>query len=329
MANIRLKALAAKIESTYKTSSTPVVADDAIQVEENFWNNIEVDYLEQNLREDLAVTGLGVAGLGCPDGRYCHITVTVALKGCGAAFSASLTPEVDTLFRIAGLTSTVDATPGTENVVYTPRSSGFESATVLAYSADALYTVVGCRAQLTSLVLVPGQIGRATFDIWGVLVTDPTDTAIPGTLAYDNMTTKPYNVKGAGLTLNSVDLADFSNFTFEMRTLLAAKPRGNDADGHAGYAITQYNPHFRVVVDKPAFSSINPYELRQAGTLFAWDFGTIGTVQYNKYAMSGTKGRVVGHAHQDEDNLAMYDLEVRCQNSDSVTADDSFTITFT
>lgn len=323
----RLKGLTAKLESTYLTDSVPTITEDGIQIEENIWGEIEIDYLEENLREQMAQAGLGRAGEGMPAGQYGHVTVTVPIKGTDAAFSASKLPEMDVLLRMAGMTSTLDATPATENIIYTPRSSGFESASVYAHSSGSVYELVGCFAQLTELSLLPAQYGRATLEIWGV-VSDIVDLAHPA-ITYIEKAVKPPNITSAGLTLNSFDLADFSSFILDMRTELPARPRGNAAGGHAGYEIVDWDPHARIIADKTALSSFNPYTLRSAGTRFAWDIGVIGATQWNRYAITGSAGRMVGHPHTAEDGMPMWDMLVRLENSDEETADDAFAITFT
>lgn len=330
MPNIRLKGLAVKIESTYKTDAAPTVATDSIQVEEHFWNELEYDFLEENLREDTAQEALGTSGLAAPDGRYGHITVSVALKGRAAAFASGNRPEVGPLLRIAGLQETIVTTPGSETATYTMRSTGFESATVWAYNASHLYKLVGCFAQLTAIDLMPGQPGRAVFEIWGVMVADPSAAAIPGTLDYPAKAVRPPNVKNAGFTLNGYDPSDFQSFSLDMRSQLTAKPRGNDPDGHAGYELTQFNPMIATTIDMPTLASFDPYALAKAGTLFAWDIGPIGSTQYNKYTLSGPKGRILpkGVKHVNQDNIAQMALQIRCQNTDEVSPADGFQIQF-
>ena len=322
---VRLKGILAKIESTYKTDSAPVVGTDGIQIEENIWAELEIGYLEENLREDMAHVSMGRAGLATPEGRYAHLTVVVAMKGCATSIETSNKPEIGVLLRMAGFSETIVAST---SATYSLISSGHESGTVWAYAGGNLYKIVGCRAQLSEISLVPSMIGRATFEIWGVLVVAITDVPLP-VITYPQKAAGPPTVKSAGLTLNAVDPSDFSSFVFETRTELATLPRGNDADGHGGYEISDYNPHVRTVIDVPALATFNPYTLRSAGTLFAWDIGPVGPDAFNKYKISGPKGRIVDVPGSDSDGLAMYDISLRCQHTDEETADDAVSIAFT
>lgn len=321
--SIRLQGLAGKIETTYMTDIVPTAADDAIQVEDTFWNSIEIGYLEQNLRENAAGYGMGRAGSAAMSGRYGHITTQVALKGASGAFSASGDLEADVPLRTSGLQATVDTTTASETVTYTPRSSSFESGSYYAWAAGSVFKLVGCFSYLTEITFTPNQLVLATFDIWGVLLTDPADEALP-TFTYDEISLTPPHVVDAGLTLNSYDLEDFTNCRFEMRTTMVPKPRGNQAYGHAGYEITNWNPHLMVTMDPPARSSLNLEDLMDAGTLFAWDLG-IGSTQYNQIALSGSKGKAIGVTRSDQESLALQEAEIMLQND---SGDDAFSLVF-
>jgi hypothetical protein len=325
--SIRVKGLTGKIESTYMTDATPAAGTDAIQVEEHMWSEMEVNYLEENMRDNLAMAGMGRAGLTNPEGRFARLPVTVALKGSGSAYSATSDLELDVLMRCAGFAAAVDATPGTETITYTPRSDTFESATFYVYGAGMLHKLVGCRAALTALTFNPGQHIRATFDIMGVVLDDPADQAIPA-FTYALKGVRPPTVKSAGLTLNSYDPSDFRTATLEMRTEIVSLPGGNYANGHGGFEIVDWDPHLRVSLDKPPTASFNPWALREAGTTFAWDVGPVGPAQYNRVTISGASGRVVGNPHAADGSLALVDLDIRLQNTDEETPDTALTIVF-
>lgn len=324
----RLKGLTAKIESTRLTDALPAIGTDGIQLDDHIWSVIEIGYMEDNLRENLAQAGLGRAGTGAPGGRYGHITVTFPIRGCTAAFAdAGPRPDEDVLLRICGLQATVDESVGTETVTYTPRSEGHETATVYAYSSGSLYKMVGCQATLTGLRLTPNTYMQATIDIWGAIIDDPTDVAHP-TIVYPQKSITPPVVQGAAFSMNGYTFADFMTCTLETRTTLVPLPRGNAAGGHFGYEITDYNPHLMATVDKVALSSFNPYELHQNGTLFAISFGPIGTTQYNRLSFACSSARMVNVPHSAQDGLPMWDLEARLQNTDEETPDDAFTLTY-
>lgn len=324
---VRVKGLAAAIEAVYGTAETIDPATDGIQVEENLWADLTIDYLEANLREGAAVSGLGRSLAAQPGGRYGNLRVAVALKGVDGVIDASNAPEWDVLARACGLTPTFDATASSEAVTYTPRSSAFESATVRMWSAGGQYEMVGVRGNLDEIRTVAGQIAVLVFDLWGLITADPTDAAIPGTLAYAQQALKPPLLTGAGLTMNGFTPADFASFTFQMRSEVVERARGNAPEGHAGYEITDWDPHFNVVIDKPPLATFNPYALRKSATSFAWtvDVDTNDTApQYNQITIAGPAGVIAGTPHEDDRGYAMMNLLVRCQND---AGDDAFTIT--
>src|SRR5690606_32624214 len=101
----------------------------------------------------------------------------------------------------------------------------------------------------------------------------------------------------------------------------------NDPHGHAGYELTDWDPHVIAVIDAPPKSAFDPYALRRAGTTFPWDIGPIGNVQYNRWALSGPAGRVVDTPHSDDRGFAMVDVTFRAQNS-AAGADDAYSLVF-
>lgn len=320
MEKTRLKGLTAKIETVFKQDAMPAPETDGIQLEDNIWASIEWGFLEENLRPQLAQLGFGRTGGARPSGRFCHITAPVAFKGTAAALTDANRPELDVLLRIAAHQATVDATVGMEAITYTPRSSGFESATVYAYSSGSLFKVAGARATLSQISILPNQIVRFVFDIWGVLKDDPSDVALPS-IDYPHADVEPPVAKDEGLTLAGFDPAGFSTATFEQRLQLPAKQAGNDPDGHAGYEPTDWDPHFRTTIAKPPKASFDYVGLRSAGTRFAWDIGPIGSANYNRLTLSGPSARIVEGPHSDQDGFAMVDLLMRCENSNPGSQD--------
>lgn len=322
---VRLEGLTAKVESSYKTDATPTAGANGVQVEETLHDNLSWGFMEENLRENLAGYGLGRAGTAKPSGRFMEMELTVALKGKGSAYAASGDLEFDPLLRACGLSPTVDTSGGSEKITYTPVSSSFESATIYAYSAEKLYKVLGCRGNVR-FVMTPGQIPRAVFSMSGVL-DDVSQTTLPQ-ITYATNAVQPPVVAAAGLTLNSVDPAGFDDFELDMQVDVVPLPRGNDADGHAGYYIADWNPQIDTTIERAALSSFNPWNLRENGTLFAWDLGAFGPAQYNQIKLSGPKGRVVDHSGSSSDGIASGQLTIRCQNTDEETQNDAVSLEF-
>lgn len=322
MKRVKLTGLTAKIETVYGTDAVPAVATDGIQLEEHLWASIETDFLERNLRENVAGTRMGRQGSAQPSGRFAKITAAVVVKGAGAAYSAALRPELDVLLRASGLAAAVTATAGAEKIAYTPIDDGHESATVYAYAAGQLFKVLGCQGRITGYSAIAARIGVLTFELMGLLAGDPTDVALPS-IAYPRRDVKPPVVDAAALTLNGYG-AQFASATWEQNLTLTARPRGNAPGGHAGYVITDYDPQLSAQIDAPDLAAFNAWALERAATEFAWSLA-VGATQYNRLTLSGSNGQIIKVPQEDKDSLAMLGLKLRCLHG---AATPGFTFTF-
>lgn len=316
----RLEGLLAKIEEEYKDDPTPTIGDNGVQVEELFHDNMTWGYVEENLRDELAGVALGRHGEAVPCGRWIDIEVATALKGTLVAYATgTVVPEYDVLLRACALEPTVTGSALAKVCTYTLRSSGFEAATLWAYSAEKLYKINGCRGN-ARFVLTPGQIPRAVFSLRGYLASI-TQVSLPA-ITYAYAAVVPPTVKGAGLTLyDDVDPAGFDDFELDLGIVLADLPPGNDADGFAGVTVVDYNPTIKTTIEQGTLATLDPWELRHAGTRFGWDIGPIGATQYNKVTFSGPKGRIIDHAGPERDNMALHDLTIRCEHTSTITED--------
>lgn len=317
----RLTGLLARIEAVYGTDIVPVAATDGIQLEEHLWSSIDVDHLEQNERKDVAGQRMGRHASAQPSGRFAKLTITVAVKGAGAAYAAATRPEMDVLLRIAGFEPTVDATVGAETITYVPIDEGHESATLYAYSAGSLFKVVGCRGRLVSLTSIPARICVARFEIQGLLLEDPTDVSLPA-ITYPGRLVKP-PVSDKVVTLGTYG-APSGSFTLEFNTELPAKPRGGTPGGHAGYDIMGYDPTAKVLVDSPTKAVWNPWAVHAAGTLLAWEHA-IGGTQYNRLTLAGPAARILKVPPEDQNGHAMLGIQLAMHHADP---DPAVTLTF-
>lgn len=318
--SVRFKALLAKIESTYGTDSSPTTGSDEIQVEENFWSDLTIDHLEDNSREENANVFGRAGGAAVPStGQFAEFEVLVVNKGRDSAFSASNLPEQDVLWRICALEQTVDTSSGSETVTYAPRSSGFESATVYAYTGNKEYKLVGCFAT-ARIINTPGQISRTRYTIRG-LVDAVNEAGLPSGLSFPASSVSPVTVTGSGMTINGFDPDDFRDWELDLQTTIAERPGGNASDGHAGYWPTNVDPQVTTTYEVGALGTHDPYNLRDVGTEFAWDIGPLGSTQYNQFKVSGPSGRIIGLDHSENEQLAEYSATIECRTSDPSSSD--------
>ena len=323
---VRIKALLAKVESTYGTDATPSAGSDEIQVVDNLWTNITVDHLQDNLLESFG------PGFGRPGGQsvqstgqFANFTVTVPLKGAGSAYGSSTTPESDVLLRASGLNQNVDDSAGSEKVNYTPQESGFESASIYLYAGNKEFQLVGCFATCR-LMFNPGEIPQAEFDVTG-LVSAINEASKPGSLSYSSSGVAPPTVTSAGFTVDGFDPDDFQSIEVDFGTEIAERPGGNASDGHAGYWISNILPTVSADYEVADLSSHDPYGLRNDGTEFSWDLGTLGGTQYNQIDVSGPAGRFTSVGHSENNGLAQFQTEFQARNS-GLTSQDSVDLEF-
>ncbi|HEX6038041.1 hypothetical protein [Longimicrobium sp.] len=315
MRPIRLDGLLGKMEPVEGTDALPTPAENGIQLEEHIWAKLEVDYLERNQRENATGYGMGRHGGAQPSGRWAKLTVDFAWKGAGAAYTAGaagVRPELDVLLRAAGFAAAVDATAGSESVTYAPAQTGHESATFYAYGGGWLYKLVAARGRLTADSNIANQISRGTVEIMALLAGDPEPAALPA-ITYPRRLVKPPVVRGAAVDLGGF-LPSWHSLSLDMGTVLSPRPRGNAADGHAGYGITDFDPTFKLQMDVPQ-AGFNPWEMEREGTLFPWSLSIPGQ-QYNRVRKEGFAGQVIKVPTQEKDGLAMIELQVRACHDD-------------
>ena len=321
---VRLQGLTAKIEVTYGTDPVPTPAADAIQVEEILWQDIDTDFLHENVRENLATGFLGEGLAGARSGRFCKFRVPVVVKGAGVAYSATVKPEMDVILRACAMKAVVDVTVSLEKWTYTRRSLAHESCTIYVYSSGRRFKVVGCRGNLAEMAIAPGLITNMMFDMSGILVADPNDETVPA-FTYPNLTVLPPATLAAGLTLNAFDPDDFRTFVFNQGAIVEERPGGNATNGHAGYEINGFNTRVTTVIDSPPLASFNPYTLEAAATKFVGDID-MGSVQYNKLTLNLPQLQILKTAHQADRSFGMVALTMKA--SDTATGDDAFDLVF-
>lgn len=324
MERVEIQGVLAKDETSYKTDPVPAVGSDEVHIEEFFYNNLTWGYRSENRRDNAAGAGLGRHSTAEPVGRWAQIELLVALKGTAAAFAEGTEePEWLPLAKACALDATFDDTAGTEAINLKLKSTGHDSCAIYAYGAGMEWKILGCHGNL-EILATPGELLLGRFTIQGVL--DNVDEAALPAFVYPQKSILPPTVKNSGLTLNGFDPSDFAEFALDLGVRVVERPSGNDADGHAGYAITGWDPAITTTIERPPLASFNPWALRSAATRFAWDIGPIGSDQYNKVAISGPAGRIFDVPHGEQDGLAMIDLSIACHNTDVDTDADAIDI---
>lgn len=204
----RKKVILAKIETAYGSDASPTGAADAVLA-----TSIQITPLEaQEIGRDLERPHLG----GQPQilvNRHVSIQFEVEAAGAGAAGTA---PGYGPLHRACGLSETVDATPGSEKVVYSPVSDGHESCSIYFNLDGTLHKILGARGSL-GLRVRAGQIPKWVYAFKG-LFTAPGAVALPAAdfskfmdpLPVSDANTPAFTLDGHAAVLENFEL-DFGN----------------------------------------------------------------------------------------------------------------------
>ena len=304
----------AKIETTYNVDPTPVAGTDAVLVQNVSWSH------EGARMNERPATRPGLGKLQHVfGGTLKAVEFECELKGAGAAYSASVRPEVDVLLRACGFGTTVVTTPGSESVTYKPVSTGHESITIYYFEDGKRAVITGCRGNV-EFSMETGGIGKAKFRFVGHEAT-PTDVALP-TPTFDS--TVPPAIKGGAFTIGGYS-AIISALNFNPNNALAMPPNFSAADGYAEIRITgrdvsgSFDPEDVLVATK---NFINEWK---NGTTGALATGTIAGAQYNRYSVSMPVVYYREVAPGDRDGIRTLDLTFGAAES---TGDDEVSLLF-
>lgn len=273
---ILIEALAAKIESTYRTDPVPTAALDIIRLAEPFFQTFEIEHLAPNRRENVVSGGLAPVRPGVPQGRIARGRLVAEVRGAAAAYSATVRPEVDACIRSGGYAATIDTTPSAEKATYARADTGHESMALYIWGEGNLFKVVGVRTAIEWLA-TNGEHSLFGFDWMGFLDADPATAA------------KPTETFDAAVQQAAVGMAflvgawspDHSTATWRSGAELVAIPSGNHSTGFSEIAISRFNPELEFSAQTIALGTYNPYADFKAATARQIDW-TVGGSQYNR-----------------------------------------------
>lgn len=301
--------LAAKIETTYGTDSSPA-GTDVVRVE-----NLEVNLAEgARLHERPALRGSLGQLKHVYGGALVGMTFDVPVAGSGTAGTA---PEFGDLLRACGMGETVVAST---SVAYAPVSDDIESCTIKFYEDGTLYTATGCVGNV-SFNGEAGKYGVLSFSMMGHIA-GPTDSAlISGTFS----TVVPPVMTGATFTIDSY-AGVIAALTFDMQNQVVMPPSVNSADGYAAIRIASrdvigtINPEMTLVATEDWIGNW------RSGKAMALATGTIGATAGNRWALSMPAVSYREVSRGDRDGIRTLELTYGAAED---SGDDELTLTFT
>lgn len=306
-----------KIEGTPGVDAVPVAGTDDVFVESPAWSHDGARMVERP----------GIRG-GATDqlkqiwaDTLFQVTFSVELKGAGAAYSASIRPEVDALLRACGHSATLDPGVGTENYKYSPVSdqATHEYGTLYYYSDGILFKGIGCQGNV-EFSFEGGQRGMANFTFKGHTVT-PTDVALPdGTFS----TVEPPIVKNASFTIDSY-AASISKLAFSPNWEMQAPVDISATDGFGQVILNKRDTGGSFDPEQELIATEDFIERWRANVSMALATGDIGATQYVKYNITAPAVAYRSVGPGEKEGLRTNEIDFGMH---TVTGDDEYVLTF-
>lgn len=310
---VKREVILAGVEGTYNVDPT-LTGTDAVLVEEPNWSHESARMIERNPVNTSLAPYQHIYG-----GSLKTVTFNVEIKGAGAAYSASVRPEIDIFFRACGLAATVVTTPGSETVTYEPASAGHESITIYYYQDGTRHILTGCRGNPSGTLEAGGRV-MVAFTMTGHWST-VTDTALV-TPTY--ATTVPPVFVDATFSTDGF-AAIIGSLNFDLTNQVVTPPDVNAADGFSEIQIVgrdvngSFDPEHELVATEDFLGGYT------AGTTGVISTGDIGSVQYNQFSISFPVTYYREASPGDRDGIRTLDISFAAIES---SGDDEISILF-
>ena len=309
MALTRKRLIQVKGEATYGTDSSPA-GTDALLV-----RNLEITPIEADVvSRDLIRNYLGNSPQLLANTRV-SITFQAELAGSG---TAGTPPRYGALLRACGL---LEAVVASTSVTYTPRSAGFESATIYFNNDGIRHVLTGCRGTFTMNCEV-GQIPTLDFTMIGVY-NAPTDTALPTTtysqqaspLIFRQGNTSAFQFFSYAGCLQSVSF-DMANETVYRELVGCTKE----------ILITNRAPAGTVMIEAPTLATKDYFNIAQTETTGNLTF-LHGTAAGNRVTFTAGQCDITNPTYADQDGVQM--LNIPYVAVPTTAGNDELTLAFT
>ena len=309
MALTRKRLIQVKGEATYGTDSTPA-GTDALLV-----RNLEITPIEADVvSRDLIRNYLGNSPQLLANTRV-SITFQVELAGSG---TAGTPPRYGALLRACGL---LEAIVASTSVTYTPRSAGFESATIYFNNDGIRHILTGCRGTFTLNAAV-GEIPTIDITMVGVY-NAPTDVALPTTtysqqaspLIFRQGNTSAFQFFSYAGCLQSVSF-DMANETVYRELVGCTKE----------ILITNRAPAGTVMIEAPSLATKDYFNIAQTETTGNLTF-LHGTAAGNRVTFTAGQCDITNPTYADQDGVQM--LNIPYVAVPTTAGNDELTLAFT
>ena len=332
--SVTLYGLAVEAEASYGAGGTIVEAEDGVELAEEFV--VDVAYMNDGARPMPPGSVVGHQKRGAPSGRMFTGTIPVLFRGAGAAYSATVTPEIHDLLRACGHSATLDVTAGSESYTYAPEAlQGVTPGSVFAdgYARGQLWPLTAIYGSFGFVIEGPGYM-RCEFESRG-RVGDESDVALP---AITYPTVMHPKAEGMSVALGNWTAGVVSRLEFRQNRALADRLDVSGASTYAGVANGRIEPSLVVTVEAESLatsdpfhtaSTFNPYKLYDQGVEHAisFDLGVGGDgATYNRLRFTASQAQLSEYpVHEEDGPTARWRLTYQL-NPSSPTANDPYTL---
>lgn len=325
---VNLWGLLAKLEGSYNGGGALVAGTDGQWLLEPFV--ADLPYVHEGTRAQqapgsgntfkrLKPTGLMITGSPKFEGR-----------GSGVAYSASVfPPDVHVFLRASGHSFATDVTGGAEKQTYSPQSlndSSWSSIVCEGYARNQKYPfqAVYCDCNFE----VDGD-GPLVFEFpFKGIATLPTDVTLPA-ITYQALTVTPPKAESAVLNIHGVSSLVVRNVKFKKNQSISGPRANQQVASFAGFGMAGRNPTFEMTVEAVALATLNPYTLRDAGTVLSalnYQIGPSGA--YNRIKFNAPTAQIVDVKDDQDGPTALWVITAECKPSSPILSDD-YTIAYT
>lgn len=320
--------LLGKVESTDGTDATPAVASDVMYLAAPFepGHSYAFDHEPRPLARGPFLHDWKPLG---PKGRIGEWTIPTHLRGSrsGAAYSASVLPDLNPLFRGAGMSQSIVTTPGSETVTYLLAASALEGATYYYYTDGKLRKLLGAKTTSLSISGSAGAPVSVEATVKG-LYQAPSDTALPSPTAAQYGTSNPPVAVGLTATIDAVGTYVIRDFNFTVATDAPDRPSVGASDGLAVHKVRKQTPTWSITLEDELIATKDFEALRAAGTPLSISVA-VGSVQYNRFTISSAStGAFIRDVQPGDDGgVQVLRLSGSLHGSD-LSATDTLTVLF-
>lgn len=310
---IKRDVIAFKLETTYRTDSTPG-SSDVIAVE-----NFQTEDLGEQIERPIVTTSKGTAQSLYSIGMKQH-SWSMELKGSGTAGTA---PRLGPLLQCADLKLTTSA--GVSNTYSTSNAAADEKWGTLYYGMDpgVLHKTVGCK--VTAMRFYADAGGRQMVD---VTVVGHISEEVDGTISSPSFeSTKGLVFKGATFSTIGSYAAVISNLEIDLGIEAPPQPDANRADSKGQTIIHTYNVGGQFTAQATTIATNDFFSQLRAGTTGTISTGVIGSTAGNRIAFTLTNAyyRTIGIG--EANGIRTYDIAFACDGSAAAAGE--FSLAFT